>query len=112
MVDSTLETWVTNDGQHLAIQDWMLPPGVPVRGLVLVVHGLGEYAGQPTQRCPRCRAAPLAGPAFLDQQRQGGERRSFRAQHARPQGHRRKARRHRCTFFAAAQATFRAGKKQ
>ncbi len=47
MLDSTLSAWVTNDGQHLAIQDWKLAPGVPVRSLVLVVHGLGEYAGMP-----------------------------------------------------------------
>lgn len=46
MVDSTLSTLVTHDGQHLAIQDWMLAPGMPARGLVLIVHGLGEHAGR------------------------------------------------------------------
>ena len=28
------------------IQDWPLEPGVPLRGVVIVVHGLGEHAGR------------------------------------------------------------------
>ncbi len=46
MSDSTLSALVTHDGQHLAVQDWWLPPGAPARGVVLLVHGLGEYAGR------------------------------------------------------------------
>ena len=42
--DSTLSTYTASDGDNLAVQDWPLPEGVPLRGLVLIVHGLGEHA--------------------------------------------------------------------
>lgn len=44
--ESTLSTFVASDGDNLAIQDWPLEYGQPLRGVVLLVHGLGEHAGR------------------------------------------------------------------
>jgi alpha-beta hydrolase superfamily lysophospholipase len=44
--DSTLSTFVALDGDNLAIQDWALEQGIAPRGVVLLVHGLGEHAGR------------------------------------------------------------------
>lgn len=44
--DSTLSTFTASDGDNIALQDWPLPEGVALRGVVLVVHGLGEHAGR------------------------------------------------------------------
>jgi alpha-beta hydrolase superfamily lysophospholipase len=41
---STLSTFVAVDGDNLAVQDWPLEPGQTLRGVVVVVHGLGEHA--------------------------------------------------------------------
>jgi alpha-beta hydrolase superfamily lysophospholipase len=46
LTDSTLSTFTASDGDNLAVQDWPMPDGVAVRGVVLVVHGLGEHAGR------------------------------------------------------------------
>lgn len=46
MPESTLTTFVASDGDNLAIQDWPLEPGTKLRGVVLLVHGLGEHAGR------------------------------------------------------------------
>nr|WP_315464898.1 lysophospholipase [uncultured Rhodoferax sp.] len=44
--ESTLSTFTASDGENLAVQDWPLEPGVTPRGVVLIVHGLGEHAGR------------------------------------------------------------------
>ena len=42
--DSTLSTYTASDGDNLAVQDWPLPEGLRLRGIVILVHGLGEHA--------------------------------------------------------------------
>src|SRR5665647_1062488 len=44
--DSTLSTYTASDGDNLAVQDWPAPEGLAPRGVVLLVHGLGEHAGR------------------------------------------------------------------
>ena len=44
--ESRLSTFVATDGDNVMIQDWPLEPGAPLRGVVIVVHGLGEHAGR------------------------------------------------------------------
>jgi alpha-beta hydrolase superfamily lysophospholipase len=44
--DSTLSTYTASDGDNLAVQDWPLPEGLAPRGMVVLVHGLGEHAGR------------------------------------------------------------------
>ena len=44
--DSTLSTFVALDGENIAVQDWPLEPGTAARGMVMIVHGLGEHAGR------------------------------------------------------------------
>lgn len=44
--DSTLSTFTASDGDNLAVQDWPLPEGLALRGVVVLVHGLGEHAGR------------------------------------------------------------------
>lgn len=44
--ETTLSTFVASDGDNLAVQDWPLEPGQPLRGVVIIVHGLGEHAGR------------------------------------------------------------------
>ncbi len=44
--ESTLTTFVASDGDNLAVQDWPLEKEQTLRGVVLIVHGLGEHAGR------------------------------------------------------------------
>ena len=44
--ESTLSTFVASDGDNLIIQDWPLADEMPLRGVVIIVHGLGEHAGR------------------------------------------------------------------
>lgn len=44
--ESTLSTFTASDGDNLAIQDWPLSEGQVLRGVVILVHGLGEHAGR------------------------------------------------------------------
>jgi alpha-beta hydrolase superfamily lysophospholipase len=44
--DTTLTTYTASDGDNLAVQDWPLPEGLGLRGVVIIVHGLGEHAGR------------------------------------------------------------------
>ena len=46
MTDSILSTFPARDGDNIALQEWPLPDGVPLRGCVVLVHGLGEHAGR------------------------------------------------------------------
>jgi alpha-beta hydrolase superfamily lysophospholipase len=41
---STLSTFVALDGDNLVLQDWPLQNDQALRGVVLLVHGLGEHA--------------------------------------------------------------------
>ncbi len=43
---STLSTFTASDGDNLAVQDWPLQDDIPLRGVVVLVHGLGEHAGR------------------------------------------------------------------
>ena len=44
--DSTLSTFVAIDGDNIAVQDWPLESGKPLRAVVILIHGLGEHAGR------------------------------------------------------------------
>lgn len=44
--ESTLSTFVASDGDRVVVLDWPLDASVALRGVVIVVHGLGEHAGR------------------------------------------------------------------
>ena len=59
--DSTLSTFTASDGDNLAVQDWPLPDDRPPRGVVLLVHGLGEHAGRYDAVARRLKELETAG---------------------------------------------------
>ena len=44
--ESRLSTFTASDGDNVIVQDWPSNPAVKLRGVVIVVHGLGEHAGR------------------------------------------------------------------
>ena len=44
--ESTLSTFTATDGDNIAVQDWPRAAGTALRGVVVLVHGLGEHAGR------------------------------------------------------------------
>ena len=44
--ESTLSTFVASDGDNIVIQDWPLESKAALRGVIILVHGLGEHAGR------------------------------------------------------------------
>ncbi|MEN9538042.1 MAG: hypothetical protein RLZZ126_277 [Pseudomonadota bacterium] len=45
-LESRLSTFIAHDGDNIAVQDWPIDKGQKLRGVVLIVHGLGEHAGR------------------------------------------------------------------
>jgi alpha-beta hydrolase superfamily lysophospholipase len=43
---STLSPFTAADGENLALHEWPVSANTPLRGLVVLVHGLGEHAGR------------------------------------------------------------------
>ena len=56
MSDTVLSAFIASDGDNVVVQDWPLEPGEPVRGVVIVVHGLGEHAGRYTRMAEQLNA--------------------------------------------------------
>ena len=44
--ESTLSMLIASEGDNIVMQDWPLESDTPLRGVVIVVHGLGEHAGR------------------------------------------------------------------
>lgn len=44
--NSSLSTFIAADGANLVVQEWPLSSREPRRGVVIIVHGLGEHAGR------------------------------------------------------------------
>ena len=41
-----LSPFTASDGENIGLRDWPLPDGMRLRGVVVLVHGLGEHAGR------------------------------------------------------------------
>lgn len=46
MTSSNLSTFTASDGDNLGLRDWLVPDRIALRGVVVLVHGLGEHAGR------------------------------------------------------------------
>ena len=44
--EARLSIFTANDGDNIVIHDWLLEEGAAMRGVVILVHGLGEHAGR------------------------------------------------------------------
>lgn len=44
--ESTLSTLIASEGDNIVVQDWPLDAKTSLRGVVVLVHGLGEHAGR------------------------------------------------------------------
>ena len=44
--EARLSIFTANDGDNIVIHDWPLEEGAAMRGVVILVHGLGEHAGR------------------------------------------------------------------
>ena len=81
--ESTLSTFVAVDGDNLAIQDWPLEDEQQMRGVVLLVHGLGEHAGRYDHLARRLNSWGFAvrGPDQYGHGESGGVRGGLPAAH-------------------------------
>lgn len=43
---AVLSPFTASDGENIALRDWPAPRGAALRGVVVLVHGLGEHAGR------------------------------------------------------------------
>ncbi len=57
-------TFETTGGEKLAIRDWLLGAGAHPRGLVLLVHGLGEHSGRYEEMAQRLNMQNFAVRAY------------------------------------------------
>ena len=57
MISPQLQPLPTEGGDHLTLFHWPLPTTQPCRGVVLIVHGLGEHAARYQQVAQRLLAA-------------------------------------------------------
>lgn len=64
MVDSSLSAYASTEGDSLALHDWPVSVGWPVRGVVLLVHGLGEHAGRYAHVADRLNACGFSVRAY------------------------------------------------
>lgn len=54
--EAVLSPFTASDGENIALRDWPLPYGAAQRGVVVLVHGLGEHAGRYGQLASRLNA--------------------------------------------------------